>query len=152
MSPRPIRPAANDFIFKLSLQETGLERLAAGRFHVGADLPGPAGALLYMNPEKLTPATEQVHSLVAGSVEIDRTAFEIVIVIDGGAVLHAADADHAFVQVSFAVEDHLPSGRLIGIDQVRAVDFVPVIELAGEMHRDPAVAGGIFQRRNDRSA
>jgi hypothetical protein len=56
------------------------------------------------------------------------------------------------VQVSFAVEDHLPSGRLIGIDQVRAVDFVPVIELAGEMHRDPAVAGGIFQRRNDRSA
>jgi hypothetical protein len=58
---------------------------------------------------------------------------------------------NALVQVSFALEDDLAAGRLIGVDEFGAVDLVPVVELAGDVHADPAIRGGILQRRDDRS-
>jgi hypothetical protein len=53
--------------------------------------------------------------LVGGSVEIDRAAFDVVIAIDGAAVLHAADADHTFMQVSIAVEERPFGSRVTAL-------------------------------------
>src|SRR5262249_44339345 len=125
---------------------------AAGGVHVGADRRGPAGAFLDMNLEKFAPAAQQVDRLIAGGMRINQAASDVVVQIDCTAILHAAHADHAFVQISLALEDDLAAGRLIGVNQAGAVDLVPVAELASDMHADPAVTRGVLQRRDGSSS
>lgn len=78
-----------------------------------------------MDLEKSFPTTQKVDALVARSMKVDRAAFAVVIRIDRAAILHPVYAQHALVQISLAAEDALPV-RLIGIDEIGAVDLKPV--------------------------
>jgi hypothetical protein len=56
------------------------------------------GARNHSVPEYLT--INCVNDPVVGGVEIDRAAVDVVIAVDGAAVPHAADAEHAFVRIA----------------------------------------------------